>query len=126
MILPVYALTLFAAAVAAQDASTQPNATSTEVFEAEKTILSDPDVTGYPELQFGPPPSGLETRSQHTCKVQPEDKAWPSQTLWSILDIFVGDLEKPLPLAAPCYPGANYNATECTYIVANWGDSDLQ
>lgn len=134
MVLPVFALTLLVAiipVIAAQDTSTPPVATSTGAFEAEKTVLSDPDVTEYPELGFGGVLANTEDhntvgRIQHTCKVQPEDKAWPSKALWNVLDTFVGDLEKPLPLAAPCYKGGNYNEAVCAYVSANWGDSDLQ
>lgn len=129
MILSLPSLSLLASlvlAVAAQDG------TSTEAFEAEKTVLSTADVSDYPELQFGEAPPDLdapniEKREQRSCKIQPEDNAWPANILWSVLDVFVGgNLEKPLPLAAPCYLGANYNAATCATLVATWGDSDLQ
>lgn len=132
MILPLPSLALFSAlvlAVAAQDTSTS---TSTEAFEAEKTVLSTADVADYPELQFGGSPPDLDApniqkRAQHSCKVQPEDNAWPANILWNLLDAFVGgNLKKPLPLAAPCYLGANYNAATCATLVETWGDSDLQ
>lgn len=132
MILPLPSLTLFAALVLAVTAQDTSNGTSTEAFEAEKTVLSTADVADYPELQFGESPPDLdapiiEKRAQHSCKLQPEDNAWPADILWNLLDTFVGGhLEKPLPLAAPCYLGANYNAAKCATLVATWGDSDLQ
>lgn len=134
MILPLTSLTLFSALILATVAQDTPPTEEFEgeVFEAEKTVLLTADVTDYPELQFGEAPPDLdapniEKRSQHSCKIQPEDSAWPLKALWSTLDVFVGgNLEKPLPLAAPCYLGANYNAATCANLVATWGDSDLQ
>lgn len=133
MILPI-PLTLFAVftLVVAQDAtSAEVSTTSAAVFDAEKTVLSSVDVIDYPELQFGESlpdlPGNIEKRTQRLCKVQPGDNAWPVDILWSVLGAFVGSsLVKPLPLAAPCYKGVNYNANTCANIVANWGDSDLQ
>lgn len=141
MIIPLTSLTLFSALILAAVAQDIPpteefdaEAFEAEAFEAEKTVLSTADVTDYPELQFEEAPPDLDLdapyakkHSRHSCKIQPEDNAWPLKALWSTLDVFVGgNLEKPMPLAASCYLGANYNAATCANLVATWGDSDLQ
>ncbi|KAI1339889.1 FAD-binding domain-containing protein [Xylariaceae sp. FL0016] len=55
----------------------------------------------------------------HKCKVSPGDDAWPTDDEWSMLNQTIdGSLLQPKPAAAACYPGPDYNATQCRFLVS--------
>jgi hypothetical protein len=54
-------------------------------------------------------------------KKVPGDPSWPSEDTWNSLSRQVsGRLIKTTPIAESCYPGSNYNSTECEYVVNEW------
>ncbi|KAK4182729.1 hypothetical protein QBC35DRAFT_509406 [Podospora australis] len=98
-------------------------------FAYENAQLTESAIasSGNPDLfRFGADPSvasssRLFTRPQ--CKTYPGDPLWPSNTVWSLLNVTLGGaLIKTTPLAASCYQGPNYNAAQCQYVTENWSN----
>ncbi|KAK3345988.1 hypothetical protein B0T25DRAFT_583267 [Lasiosphaeria hispida] len=57
---------------------------------------------------------------QAACREFPGSEDWPSDTDWQRLNTTLnGALLKPLPPAAACYVGANYDAAKCRYLINN-------
>ncbi|KKK22284.1 FAD binding domain protein [Aspergillus ochraceoroseus] len=71
--------------------------------------------------------STLSKRSLHFCKLMPGDFFWPSDIIWYIFDLLLGNrLVKTTPLAAVCYPDwPEYDADQCATIKSEWYSSDL-
>ncbi|KAL5398744.1 hypothetical protein PMIN06_003906 [Paraphaeosphaeria minitans] len=66
-----------------------------------------------------PTHSPLAPRGQ-TCRKLPQDKDWPSQPIWSVLNATVGGrLIATTPLASPCHD-PNYDAAKCDALRAGW------
>jgi hypothetical protein len=57
---------------------------------------------------------------QPTCRKLPQDKDWPSQGTWSLLNSTVGGrLIATVPLASPCH-NPNYDAAKCDALRQGW------
>ena len=55
-----------------------------------------------------------------TCRKLPQDKDWPSQQVWKVLNATVGGrLIATTPLASPCHD-PNYDAAKCDALRAGW------
>ncbi|CAK7229297.1 hypothetical protein SCUCBS95973_007173 [Sporothrix curviconia] len=64
-----------------------------------------------------------------TCKVYPDDPAWPTDSRWQALNQAVqGRLTKFVPPGAVCYPtygnASTANADACTAVKANWTNAN--
>jgi hypothetical protein len=69
----------------------------------------------------------MSASSQTSCKCTPNDKCWPSTSIWSLLNTTVsGQLIKSVPIAISCYPGPQQNAAQCQNINAQWTDAYFQ
>ena len=80
---------------------------------------------------FGSPgdAAALDKRTRGECKVFPGDKAWPSATVWKILNLLSGGkLIATVPSAASCYDdwGRAIDEAECAYVTGEWTDSFFQ
>jgi hypothetical protein len=86
----------------------------------ELDLLTDDDVKGIPELKFGI--TGEVSGESPECKAFPGSSDWPSEQEWSRLNTTLdGGLLNPMPPAIACYPGPQYNATQCAFLVNNAG-----
>lgn len=109
-------------------------------FPFEEVVLTEADIQAYPELAFAdvaysdaPVVDTVPAKVKRTdwsiprtCKFAPFDNRWPSNTIWSIINLLTDkSLIKTTPLAAPCYQGPLYDQAKCAQIRANWSDSDL-
>ncbi|KAI1450607.1 hypothetical protein F5Y02DRAFT_413329 [Annulohypoxylon stygium] len=61
----------------------------------------------------------------NTCKVTPDDAAWPSDSDWTNLNTSIaGALIKTRPAASSCYDGNPFGSSlSCAYVEDNWGYS---
>ncbi len=85
--------------------------------------LTDVNLFGFPPT--GPVPAAASASGQ--CKVFPGDPTYPPPLVWQIFNLLTGGaVIQTVPLAAPCYPGPEYNPTQCAYVTANWFDPHLQ
>lgn len=66
--------------------------------------------------------------NNRNCKLLPGDWLWPSDLIWDIFNILLGDgLIKTVPSAAPCYKSwPEYNEAKCAAITASWTSSNFQ
>ncbi|KAH8682580.1 hypothetical protein BX600DRAFT_479116 [Xylariales sp. PMI_506] len=66
-------------------------------------------------------------RSTAACKTYAGDSDWPSELLWGLFDVLLGNaLLQVAPIASPCYSNwDNYDADECDFITSNFTDSNL-
>lgn len=61
-----------------------------------------------------------------SCRCLPGDDCWPSPQEWARLNATVqGRLIATVPLGAPCHD-PTYNATECSYLQAEWPFPEIQ
>ncbi|KAI8631449.1 hypothetical protein F5Y19DRAFT_493352 [Xylariaceae sp. FL1651] len=59
------------------------------------------------------------TLDNQDCKVFPGDASWPPDEDWASLNASIGGvLLKPKPAASVCYPGPDYNASQCQFLVS--------
>ncbi|KAF4776448.1 FAD-dependent monooxygenase [Colletotrichum scovillei] len=67
----------------------------------------------------------LGASAQQTCKVTPDDAAWPSDEDWSALNATIdGVLIKTRPAASSCYAGNPFGSTQsCEDVEKGWGYS---
>ncbi|KAK4238606.1 hypothetical protein C8A03DRAFT_33358 [Achaetomium macrosporum] len=92
-------------------------------FPFEAVQLSEADAKSFPAIGFGntkagPPPGSTVPQ----CRAWPGSHDWPSDAEWKQLNISLGGaLLKPLPAAAACYQGENYNETTCQWLVTQAG-----
>lgn len=76
-------------------------------------------ISSHP-LSSQPQSGNPETNSQQT----PESTCWPSTPKWTSLNASVdGQLIHNHPIAKPCYPGPDYDASLCQHISEQWTDS---
>ncbi|TDZ67407.1 FAD-linked oxidoreductase ZEB1 [Colletotrichum trifolii] len=63
--------------------------------------------------------------ASQTCKLNPSDAAWPSDTDWSALNSTIqGALIKTVPVASSCYAGNPFGSSvACDDVEAKWGYS---
>jgi hypothetical protein len=74
-------------------------------------------------FDFGP--SG-KVYSSGMCKPAPGDADWPTPETWDELNRLTGGaLISTVPIGAPCFQGAHYNAARCTEIIERWSDPHL-
>jgi hypothetical protein len=74
-------------------------------------------------FDFGP--SG-KVYSSGMCKPAPGDADWPTPETWDELNRLTGGaLISTVPIGAPCFQGAHYNAARCTEILERWSDPHL-
>ncbi|PWY73066.1 FAD-binding domain-containing protein [Aspergillus heteromorphus CBS 117.55] len=66
--------------------------------------------------------SSLSLPRPGTCKLLPDDAAWPAPSTWSVFDQLLGGaLIKTVPLAASCSPSwPQYNQTACDAVSDEW------
>ncbi|KAK0621886.1 FAD binding domain-containing protein [Bombardia bombarda] len=87
-------------------------------FPWESVQLSKSDLVGYPDIAFGDATSSNATYHGPRCKVGPVDPEWPTADEWTRFnETLGGSLLKPIPPGAACYPGPNYDAAKCTYLL---------
>ncbi|CAP62057.1 uncharacterized protein PODANS_5_610 [Podospora anserina S mat+] len=87
-------------------------------FPFETKQLSKRETTKHPNIAFGDPSSVPLNHDRPTCKIGPQDAAWPTLNEWSKLNTTLGGrLLKPSPAPIVCYPGPNYNAAACEFLV---------
>ncbi|KAF2193092.1 FAD binding domain-containing protein [Zopfia rhizophila CBS 207.26] len=92
-------------------------------FGFEKVQLTEAEAEDYPEIRFG---DQDENFPKKRCKAIPGDKDWPSDEQWAKFNKTLGGvLLKPLPLAAPCYSGPQYNAGRCQELKDQWSNTSL-
>ncbi|KAK4989682.1 hypothetical protein LTR50_003006 [Elasticomyces elasticus] len=61
------------------------------------------------------------------CKCIPSEACWPTQAEWkSLNDSVLGQLIANTPVAAVCYPGHQYSASQCATVNALWTDTTFQ
>ncbi|RAO72946.1 uncharacterized protein BHQ10_008958 [Talaromyces amestolkiae] len=88
------------------------------------------NLTGIEYFNFGNASSTTARRdSSAACKAFPGDSAWPTDTIWSVLDLLLGGnaLIKSVPVAAPCYSDWDqYNTDECVDITSQWNSPEFQ
>nr|WCO08180.1 RNase T2 protein [Pestalotiopsis microspora] len=95
------------------------------LFDSEKFQLTANEIKNVGNLShlfsFG---SLRYTQSpQRPCKVYPGDEDWPSLEAWQALNnITGGRLLRPVPKAASCYRGPEFNESRCAAISVNWTD----
>lgn len=85
-------------------------------FAYESVVLREEDTKNFPAIAFGdvsnPPDKGPR------CKVEPGDPGWPSHLEWAEFNKAIGGrLLAPSPAAAACYPGNEYNETQCEFLL---------
>lgn len=111
------------------------SASGASLFHSEALQLTDEALSSLPAdhralFEFGSDDSSsLAARSIRRCKSLPGDRAWPSETIWELLDWVLGSgsLIKTVPLATVCYPSEpNYDSEKCADITNSWTDSHLQ
>ncbi|KAK0672104.1 hypothetical protein QBC41DRAFT_344015 [Cercophora samala] len=87
-------------------------------FAFETKQLSKRDATKYSDITFGDASSVPLNYNGPRCKIGPQDAAWPTLHEWARLNTTLnGKLLKPTPAPAVCYPGPNYNAGACEFLV---------
>jgi hypothetical protein len=87
-------------------------------FEWEKIQLTETETRNYSAIRFGD--SGRHG-PRRECKYIPGDKQWPSDVEWAKFNETLGGaLLKPLPLAAVCYNGPQYNPSRCELLRRTW------
>ncbi|KAF2135645.1 uncharacterized protein K452DRAFT_281229 [Aplosporella prunicola CBS 121167] len=107
-----------------------PTAAAPPLFSFEKTQLHDTDIQTLPTIHrslfaFDNNSSSQVPHNEGRCKVYPTDQSWPSPDAWAALNTLTSDalIKVTAPQAAPCYPGAEYNAEICADLTANWTNS---
>ncbi|KAJ9427164.1 hypothetical protein FOXG_04017 [Fusarium oxysporum f. sp. lycopersici 4287] len=103
-----------------------------ETFQLTDTSLSALDEIDPSHASLFYPNSTSKGRSttHHVlgkCKTFPEDRNWPSSSVWKLLDLITGGaLIKTVPIAAPCYRNlGSYDKVECSRVVDQWSNSSL-
>lgn len=88
----------------------------------ESIRLESRDVAAFPAINF----TGEEAHIPSAkCKSWPGDESWPSATEWGLFNRSIdGALLKPVPAAAACYHGPNYDAAKCSHLVNNATDDN--
>lgn len=93
-------------------------------FDWENIQLTEAETRNYSAIRFGG--SGPDPPEKE-CKYIPGDKDWPSDAEWAKFNQTLGGaLLKPLPLAAVCYSGPQYNPAQCASLQNSWTDMDIQ
>lgn len=86
-------------------------------LDFESVQLESEHVESFPGVSFA---RAVTPPDQPKCKAWPGDDDWPSDAQWSAFNASIdGALLKPVPPAAACYKGPNYNAAFCAYLVNN-------
>ncbi|KAI0023401.1 hypothetical protein F4780DRAFT_786875 [Xylariomycetidae sp. FL0641] len=63
--------------------------------------------------------TGSRKRAAQDCKVFPGDASWPTDETWGRLNASLdGALRRPKPAGAVCYPGPDYDAARCQFLVS--------
>lgn len=100
----------------------EKTAAGAPLLEAERTQLTEAVVQRLEKNEattkiadlfaFGTNESA-EKRSFAQCKTYPGDTLWPSDSIWDVFDLLLGDALIPtVPISAPCYD-------------SQWGPKDL-
>ncbi|KAI0381467.1 FAD-binding domain-containing protein [Hypomontagnella monticulosa] len=97
-----------------------------QLLESDSIQLSQDDIGDFSAIDFGDKtkvPTKKKCRDTE-CKVFPGDDAWPSEAEWTQLNSTLGGaLLKPKPSAAACYPGPDFDAQRCQFLLANASSS---
>ncbi|CZR65972.1 related to isoamyl alcohol oxidase [Phialocephala subalpina] len=89
-------------------------------FAWESVQLKDSDVGNFSVIAFGDKSKLSFLTSTPACKAFPGSSDWPIDAEWRQLNVSLGGvLLKPIPPAAVCYPGPNYDANKCSYLFQN-------
>ncbi|KAF6829465.1 FAD-linked oxidoreductase-like protein 17 [Colletotrichum musicola] len=83
--------------------------------------LSNISLFAFPDTQ------GAQKRalSNNKCKTFPGDLLYPNELVWKVFDLLTGGaLIKTVPIGAVCYPGEQYDAKRCQFLLDNWSSSD--
>ncbi|KAF2683964.1 FAD-binding domain-containing protein [Lentithecium fluviatile CBS 122367] len=89
-------------------------------FDYENIQLTEAETQDYPAIRFADLANPLPRKE---CRAIPGDDDWPSDADWAQFNETLGGvLLKPVPLAAPCYEGALYNATRCEQLKRTWSN----
>ena len=91
-------------------------------FPYEKTELKQHDIGSFRAIDFGTPSSAPDPYQGPECKIYPSDPDWPSEAQWTRLNATVnGNLLKPRPVAAACYPSQvqEYDEDRCAWLINN-------
>lgn len=90
------------------------------------------NLTGIENFGFGNASASsvmMEQDSSAGCKALPGDSAWPTDAIWSVLDLLLGGnaLIKSVPVAAACYSEWDeYDPEECATITSQWNSPEFQ
>ncbi|PSN74069.1 FAD-binding domain-containing protein [Corynespora cassiicola Philippines] len=69
----------------------------------------------------------IRVRAEAACKCIPQDDCWPATSAWNELNgTTSGKLIKTTPVALPCYPGAQFDESLCSYIYSQWTNASFQ
>lgn len=86
-------------------------------LEFESIQLKDKEVASFPGAAFS---KGKPHPTKARCRAFPGTDDWPSVKEWRRLNASLeGALLNPEPPAIACYPGASYNAAQCSFLVNN-------
>ncbi|KAK3390023.1 hypothetical protein B0H63DRAFT_519257 [Podospora didyma] len=87
-------------------------------FQWEKAQLAVNETAASPDIAFGDATGSNATYKGPKCKIGPGDPGWPTVDEWTKLNNTLGGvLLKPRPPGAVCYPGPEYDATLCRYLL---------
>lgn len=94
-------------------------------LDSDSIQLSQYDIGDFSAIDFGDETAVSTERARiDDCKVFPGDEAWPSEAEWARLNRTLdGALLKPKPSAAACYPGPDFDAQRCQFLLANASSS---
>lgn len=83
----------------------------------ESVQLEAKDIDFFPAVGF---PQGTAQPPDVECKAFPGDDGWPTDDDWRHFNTSIdGVLLKPLPPAAVCYSGPQYDIGKCSYLINN-------
>jgi hypothetical protein len=93
-------------------------------FDYENVLLTEAETRNYSAIRFA---SQRPPAPERECRYIPGDKQWPSDAEWARFnDTLGGALLKPLPLAAVCYNGPNYDLSKCAQVTRTWTSMSQQ
>ena len=100
----------------------------TQLTDAVLANLESLNLTGIEYFSFGNASLAALKRNAAVCKLLPGDESWPSDVLWTVLDLLLGGaLIESVPIAAPCYSSQpEYNEAECATITSLWSSPEFQ
>ncbi|KAI2602610.1 FAD-binding domain-containing protein [Hypoxylon sp. NC1633] len=93
---------------------------------ASDTIqLTQEDIGDFSAIDFGDETKiSLNDSDATECKVFPGDSAWPSEAEWARLNSTIGGaLMKPIPSAAVCYQGPDFDSERCQSLLRTTSSS---